>query len=73
MDENKKAREKGSAILRLGAGAYLLYLVYGLVGDMMSGGTLPVFLVGLITVVFFVIGVLLIFTSCRYLWKNRNL
>lgn len=71
MDDEQKSAAKGSAVLRLMAGGYLLYLTAGLVKDILAGQVIYLPLILLAAAGFGIIGAALIITSCRYLYRNR--
>lgn len=72
MNEEQEARERRSIILRLIAGAYLLYLTYGLMKDVWAGQVTNLLLILAAGAVFGIIGAILVVTSCRYLYQHRN-
>ena len=70
--DNKNEVNKGSYYLRAFAGAYLLYLVYGLLIDYKNGMLTNKLFIVVAICVFFAAGALLIYTSLRYLYIHRG-
>ena len=73
MEEQKnKANQKGSYYLRIIGGAYLLYLVYGLLEDYKNGRVSNETLILAAIFVFFAVGLFLIYTSVRHLMVSNK-
>ena len=63
---------KGSYYLRTFAGAYLLYLVYGLLEDYKNGVSNNDPLILCAIFIFFTVGILLMYSSLRHLYIHRQ-
>lgn len=72
MTEEEKGKQKASYLIRLIGGVYLLYLVWGLAGDLRNGVVEHTALILFAAVLFALIGVLFLVTSIRYLLKERK-
>ena len=72
MAEEEKGKQKASHLIRLIGGAYLLYLVWGLAGDLRSGQVVHRGLILSAAVIFAILGILFLVTSIRYLLKDRD-
>jgi len=71
MTDNKGNQSKASYSLRLVAGGYLIYLAYGLSQDIFAGKIIDnKVLIIAAMIIFTVAGILLVFTSVRFFWKD---
>ena len=70
--DNRNEVNKVIYYLRAFVGAYLLYLVYGLLIDYKNGMVTNKLLIIVAICIFFTAGSLLIFTSLRYLYIHRG-
>ncbi|WP_426350369.1 hypothetical protein ACPWSR_03765 [Alloiococcus sp. CFN-8] len=70
--DKRKEVNKGSYYLRAFAGAYLLYLVYGLLEDYKNKPLTNELLIIVAICVFFAAGIMLLYTSLRYLYIHRG-
>ena len=73
MEKDKRNEDKKrSSYLRAIAGGYLLYLVYGLLEDYKNGGSSNEVLILGAIFLFFTAGILLLYSSLRYLYTHRG-
>jgi|GEM_PF-761173 len=71
MSDNKGNQSKVSYTLRLIAGGYLLYLAYGLFQEIIAGKVIDQkILIIAATIVFTIVGAVLVVTSIRILWRQ---
>mgnify|MGYP003502399842 CR=1 FL=1 len=71
-NQKNKVNQRGSYYLRIIGGAYLLYLVYGLLEDYKNGRASNETLILGAIFVFFAVGLFLIYTSVRHLMVNSK-
>lgn len=68
---SKRLPVQNSLVIRILVGAYLLYLSYSLSDSFKNGGDTNIYIFGTFTIVFAIIGVLLVFFSGRDLYRGK--
>lgn len=70
-DTGKRLPGQNSLMIRILVGAYLLYTSYSLLDSFINGGDTNKYIMGVFTIAFAIIGVLLVFFSGRDLYRGK--